>query len=68
MLDERLERFEQTFPLSAMARAFLDVAVPLFARCSRFLRKSPPDFARPATSFSLLVQRKGLRQKNLWVS
>jgi len=28
MLDELLERFEQTFPLSAMARALLEAAIP----------------------------------------
>ena len=43
----------------------MSVAVPLFARCSLLLWESPPVFARPATSFSLLVQRKGGKRKHL---
>ena len=42
-----------------------DRTVTLFAGCSRFLWESPPVFARPATSFSLLVQRKGGKRKHL---
>jgi hypothetical protein len=33
--------------------------------CSLSLCKSPPVFARPATPFSLLVQRKGGKRKHL---